>query len=258
MAPVARAAPAQRQSSLTVFAAASLTEAFGDLGAAFAATPEGRPTRFHFAGSQLLARQLEDGAAADVLATADADWMKYVRVRNLLASPPRAFARNRLVVIAPREPNPVVRQLPDLARDGVRTVLAAEGVPAGNYSREVLRRLSAAPGFGADFGDQALRNVVSLEESVKGVVAKVQLGEADAGIVYSSDVTTAVAPHVRRIEIADAYNVVARYYVAVVRGARDPNRAERFVGFLFEQQARQVLKTHGFTVTEEQTGDDAE
>ena len=124
---------------------------------------------------------------------------------------------------AAHEPGPD-RRLQDLVRRGTKIVVAAEAVPAGKYSREALANLAGAPGFPPEYDRRVLANVVSQEENVKAVVTKVQLGEADAGTVYRSDVTPAVARFVRVFEIADPYNVLASYPIAVLKGARTPRR----------------------------------
>ena len=155
--------------------------------------------------------------------------MTYARERDLLAGEPSVFAHNRLVVIVPRTNPARIQRLQDLARGGVKLVLGADAVPVGHYSRTVLRNLSRDPAFGADFASLALRNVVSEEENVKSVVGKVQLGEADAGIVYRSDVTPSVARFVRVFEIPESANVLASYPIAIAREAAAPDAARAFV-----------------------------
>lgn len=235
-----RAAPA---SSITVFAAASLTEAFTVLGRVF---EERVPLRvaFNFAGSQQLALQIEQGAQADVFASADQRWMKYLQQRGLILGAPREFARNRLVIITPRSNPGKITQLQDLARPGLKFVIEADAVPAGHYVREALAKLSRAPGFGPDFGQRVLKNVVSEEDNVKAVVAKVQLGEADAGAVYRTDVTQAVADKITAIDIPDPYNVIASYPIAIVKGG-NPGGVQ-FATLILSQLGQQFLWGYNF------------
>ena len=230
--------------TLTVYAAASLTAAFGALGDTLERRIPGLHVVFNFAGSQQLALQIELGAAADVFASADEHWMADVRAHGLIADTPRVFVHNRLVVITPTA-SPV-RDLRDIARPGVKVVLAAAAVPVGRYARQAIANLARLSALGADFGSRVLANVVSDEENVKAVVAKVQLGEADAGVVYVSDVTPAVAPHVRQIAIPEAANVIADYPVAVVRRARNPEAAAAFVRLLLSPTGQRVLAANGF------------
>jgi molybdate transport system substrate-binding protein len=232
--------------SLVVFAAASLTEAFTSLGQLMERRNPGLRVRFNFAGSQQLATQIEQGAQADVLASADTRWMDYVAQRMLVAGEAQPFVRNRLAVITPRANHAGIDSLAGLAVPGIKLVLAAADVPAGRYSRQVLEKLSSAPGFGSDFERRVLQNVVSEEENVKAVVSKVQLGEADAGIVYTSDVTPTVREHVRVIEIPNAYNVVASYPIAVLEEASNEEAARRFVELVLSDIGQRLLGEHGF------------
>jgi molybdate transport system substrate-binding protein len=232
-------------STLTVYAAASLTEAFGELGRMFEREHPGLTVRFNFAGSQQLAAQLEQGAPADVFASADGHWMEYARSRGLIVGEAPVFARNRLVVIVPRGNPARLAGLRDLARPGVKIVLAAGAVPAGRYSREALRNLASAAGYPSAYDRRVLANVVSEEENVKGVVAKVQLGEADAGLAYRSDVTAAVSRHVRVLEIPDPYNVVASYPIALVASARNVEAARGFLHLVLSPGGQEVLQRHG-------------
>ncbi|MEO6056580.1 MAG: molybdate ABC transporter substrate-binding protein [Gemmatimonadales bacterium] len=231
--------------TLTIYAAASLAEAFRELGRVLEARRPGLSVRFNFAGSQQLALQIEQGAPADVFASADERWMRIVDEQRLLAGDAAIFARNRLVVIVPRANPARISQLTDLVRKGTKLVVAAEAVPAGRYSRAVLRRLADAPGFPDGYDRRVLANVVSEEENVKAVVAKVQLGEADAGLVYRSDVTPAVARDVRVLEIPDPYNEIARYPIAVLARAGNAEDARRFVELVSSDAGQRILWAHG-------------
>ncbi len=228
--------------SLTVFAGASLTEAFTVLGKVLEQRSPGLRVTHSFAGSPQLATQIEQGARADVFASADWPWMEFVQQRGLLAGTAREFARNRLVVIVPRSNQARITRLQDLANPGVKVVLATDAVPVGHYSREALDKLNRAPGFPQDYAQRVLRNVVSQEENVRGVVAKVQLGETDAGIVYRSDVTPATAERVQVLDIPDRYNVVASYPIAVLKAAPNPDAAEAFVSLVLSPLGQRVLR----------------
>jgi molybdate transport system substrate-binding protein len=165
--------------------------------------------RLSFGPSDGLATQIQEGAPVDVFASASPTWM------DAVAEDPGVtdrvdFARNTLVVITPADDPAGIATVEDLADPGIKLVLAAEGVPAGDYAREMLAN--------AGIAETALANVVSNEDDVKGVVQKVALGEADAGIVYRTDVTPTVADDLRTIEVPDDVNVVATYPIAVVEG----------------------------------------
>src|SRR5262249_9113379 len=159
-------------------------------------------------------------------------WMNELAEQGWLEGEPRVFALNGLVTIVPRSNPARIARLEDLARRGVKVVLGAKAVPVGTYSREVLRRLSGRPGFSSGYAVRVSANVVSEEENVKSVLAKVQLGEADAGMVYRSDVTPAMARYVRVFELPPEVQVTARYPIAIVRGAREPEAARAFVELL--------------------------
>jgi molybdate transport system substrate-binding protein len=241
---------APQPAPLRVFAAASLSEAFGEIGGMLERQRPGLVVRFNFAGSQQLAAQIEQGAAADVFASADERWMKYASERGLLTGDPLVFARNRLVVIVPKTNPARIHRLQDLARGGVKLVIGADAVPVGRYGRIAIRNLARDSAFGDEFATRTLRNVVSEEENVKAVVAKVQLGEADAGIVYRSDVTPAVSRYIRVFEIPGSANVVASYPIALVRGARSSDAAAAFLALVRSPEGQQALERHGLMVAE--------
>jgi molybdate transport system substrate-binding protein len=219
--------------SITVFAAASLTEAFTQIAADFE-DQHGTTVRLSFGPSDGLATQIQEGAPADVFASASPKWMDAVAEDPGMVDR-SDFARNLLIVITPADNPAGVHSVGDLGRSGIKLVLAAEGVPVGDYARELLGN--------AGIADEALANVVSNEDDVKGVVQKVALGEADAGIVYRTDVTTAVAGDLDVIDVPDNENVVAVYPIAVLAGAPGPARG--FVTYVLGP-GQAVLQLAGF------------
>jgi molybdate transport system substrate-binding protein len=241
----ARAENKPPKRTLQVFAAASLTDAFTEIGRSFERRNPGITIRFNFAGSQLLATQIEQGALADVFASADDRWMGYVRERGLLLGETVTFARNQLIVIVPKSNPAHIQRLQDLARGGVKIVLGADVVPVGHYSRAVLHNLSRDPAFDSEFGGNVLRNVVSEEENVKSVVGKVQLGEADAGIVYRSDVLHGVARFVRVFEIPASANVTTSYPVSLVKDSREAEAGRAFVALVLSPEGQAILERNG-------------
>jgi molybdate transport system substrate-binding protein len=247
---VLAAAAKPAQPTLTVFAAASLDQAFRDLGHEMERRQPGLAVRFNFAGSQQLAAQLEQGAAADVFASADERSMERVRTLDLVQGDPVLFARNRLVVIVPRSNPGRIDKLEHMERRGLKIVLAADAVPVGHYSREALARLSRMPGYGPDFTRRVLANVVSEEENVKAVAAKVQLGEADAGIVYRSDVTPSVAKLVKTLELPEQANVIASYPIAALRTAPNADAARAFLELARSAEGQAALARHGLMSAE--------
>ena len=209
---------------LVVFAASSLT------GVAEEVDPD---AQYVFGGSKDLAAQIRDGASADIFLSASAKPLDDLRDQGLVGAP-KVFASNRLVIIVPAKNEADITHIVDLTRAGVKLVLGAEGVPIGDYARESLE----LAGLGA-----ALENVVSLEDDVKGVVSKVALGEADAGIVYATDVPAA-GDKVLNFPISDYFQPKIRYYAAIVSPGSD--RADRYLETLLGAKGQPALRSAGF------------
>lgn len=233
--------------SLTVFAAASLTGPFNELAAAFEAGHPGVEVVLNFAGSQQLAQQLAQGAPADVFASADLNQMQAaIRAGRVAPGSPQPFVHNRLVVITPSGNPGEITGLADLARPGLKLILTAEAVPVGRYTRQFLEKAGRAPEFPDSYSLQVFENVVSYEENVKAVLSKVALGEADAGVVYASDVSGVEAGRVRQFAIPDGLNVLADYLIAPVLDAPRPELAGEFVDFVLSERGQDHLERHGF------------
>ena len=233
------------QGDVTVFAAASLTDAFGEMTAGFEAANPGAKVTLNFAGSPTLRTQLAQGARADVFASADTANMDGARSDGTIDGQPRVFAHNKLTVVLPSG-NSAVSSLQDLAKPGVKVVIELPAVPAGNYSRQALDKMSKDPAFGPEFATRVLANVVSQEPDVKSVLSRIQLGEADAGMLYVSDVgTPAVKEQVRTVAIPDQFNVVADYPLAEVKGAPNPRGARAFVGYVLSPAGQATLAKWG-------------
>jgi molybdate transport system substrate-binding protein len=231
------------QTVLTVFAAASLHAAFPDLGKRFEAAHPGITVRFSFDGSQALEAQLAQGAHADVFASADQGWMDKATSDGLVDAS-TTFAANSLVVIASM--NSPVQTAHDVSNAGLRLLLCADAVPCGRYARAMLRKMDADQAFGKGFAASVMRNVVSEEENVESVVAKVSLGEADAGIVYRSDVVK-VAEHVRVVALPAIDQPAIVYPIAVVKSSVSPGVAADFIAFVRSTEGQDILRRDGFT-----------
>ncbi len=239
-------AKSPRPVELTVFAAASLTDAFTEIGQAFQQQNPGVEVSLNFAGSADLALQLSEGARADVFASANREQMDKANAAGRIDGEPHNFATNRLVVIVPAD-NPAGLQTPlDLSRQGLKLVLAAPDVPVRNYVEEALDKMDADPAYGEGFKAAVLANLVSEEPNVRQVVTKVSLGEADAGIVYSSDVTSDMAGTLLRIEIPDGLNIVASYPIAAIKDASSSQVARSFIDFVLSGDGQAILQKWGF------------
>ena len=237
------ATPEPEPQTLTIFAAASLTDAFIEIGAAFDAANPGVTTTFNFGGSQTLRTQIEEGAPVDVFASANAKEMDTLVTGSFVtADITQVFLTNKLVVILPADNPAALEKLEDLANPGIKLVLAAEEVPVGKYSRQAFDLMDAS--FGTGFKDKVLANVVSNEDNVKQVVAKIQLGEADAGIVYTSDAIA--APDLKTIEIPADLNVIAKYPIAPLVNSENTELAAQFIEYVLSAERQSVLAKWGF------------
>lgn len=236
-------ATAAEPTELTVYAAASLTDAFSEISKNFEATQPGVTVTLNFAGSQTLRTQIEQGAQVDVFASANTKEMDALVKSNYVSTgAPRIFLTNQLVVIMPADNPAALSRLEDLSSSGLKLVLAAQEVPVGNYSLQVLDKLDQA--FGNGYKGKALANVVSYENTVKQVVTKVELGEADAGIVYTSD--TVASPDLQKIDIPVEENVVAQYPIAALAQSPNPELASAFVDFVLSAEGQSILQKWGF------------
>ncbi|MFC8695778.1 molybdate ABC transporter substrate-binding protein [Streptomyces parvus] len=218
------------KADLTVLAASSLTDVFKEAGAAYEKANPGTKVTFSFAGSQELAAQVKQGAPADALVTADTKTMDGLSGDT---GKPTVIAKNRLV-IATGEGNPEkVGNLKDLADPKLKVVLAAPEVPVGRYSQQILdaQKIEVKP--------------VSQEPNVRAVLSKVELGEADAGLVYKTDAATAT-DKVDAIEIPDAENAIASYPAATLKASKHSEAAAAFVAWLSTPEAQKILQGAGF------------
>jgi molybdate transport system substrate-binding protein len=221
---------------VTVLAAASLTESFKEIGTAFEVAHPGAKITFSFGASSSLVTQINQGAPADVFASADVANMNKLTGTNGAgtAAPPVTFTTNKLQIIVAKGNPKAITGVADLAKAGVLYVTAAPEVPIGGYVKQVL--------------DKAKVSVTpkSLEADVKAVVNKVTLGEADAGIVYATDVKAA-GDKAQGVTIPDDINVIANYPIAVTKATKNSAAATAFVGFVAGPSGQTILAKYGFT-----------
>jgi len=229
-----------RTTTLQIFAASSLTEAFEALEQRFEALNPEVEVSLTFAGSQVLRLQLEGGAGADVFASANRDHMDAL-VRGGVIEQTQTLGSNALVLIVPRDNPSGLTGFEDLT-SSQRLVIGTEHAPVGRYSRELLRRANDT--LGPAFAEQVLERVVSEEKNVRLVRAKVELGEADAAIVYRSDALG--RPSLQTLEIPAAINVEARYSMGLVMDSQNATMAREWIGFVASDQGKSILAEHGF------------
>jgi molybdate transport system substrate-binding protein len=233
--------------TLTVLAAASLTAPFKDLGNIFEAAHPGVKVEFSFAGSQQLAQQLAQGAPADVFASASKKSMDAaVGARRIEKDSSKIFAENLLTIAIPTANTAGLNEMKDLAKPGIKIVLGAKEVPCGQYALDSFDKAVKDPAYGAAFKEQVLKNVVSYEDNVKSIVTKVALGEADAGIVYVSDLAGDAARKASSIEIPAALNTLANYPLAAISDSRNPELAKAFVDLVRSKEGQDSLAKYSF------------
>ena len=240
-------ADASTNRQLVIFSAASLTEAFTELGAAFEADQPGVEIILNFAGSQQLAQQLGQGAPADVFASADERQMTAViEAGRIEAGSEQIFATNRLVIIYPSDNPGGLETIMDLAQPGLRLILAAPEVPVGQYAQEFLDKTAEDQAHGTDYVTDVRGNIVSFEENVRAVLSKIILGEADGGIVYQSDLNAETADSLGQLPIPDALNIIATYPIAPISDSEQPALAAAFLDFVLSPAGQAILAAHNF------------
>jgi molybdate transport system substrate-binding protein len=217
----------------SVFAAASLTASFNAIGTAFQAAHPGVTIKFNFGGTPTLVTQIEQGASADVLASADTTNMDKLKTDGFTAGTPQIFAHNKLeIVVAAGNPKGITG-LADLAKPGVIYITEAPTVPAGKYALQILANANVKV------------TPKSLETDVKSVVSKIELGEADAGIVYVTDVKAA-GDKVTGVPIPDSVNVIATYPIVAVKGTKNADLANAFIAYVLSADGQATLQSFGF------------
>lgn len=234
--------------TVTIFAAASLTDAFGEIASNLEAAHPGLEIVIQTAGSQTLVTQLREGAGADVLATANTTTMTTAVESGLVEGEPVTFTSNRLVIVTTLDNPAGIGSIDDLANDDVLLVAANESVPAGTYARQALCAYNESGAAPDGFLDGVAANVVSEEEDVRNVLAKVQLGEADAGIVYASDAVAAdlAGNPLKVIEFPAGVPATATYPIAAVTSG-NLDLANAFIAAILAPEGQAVLADYGFT-----------
>ena len=231
--------------SLTIYAATSLTDVFEGVGSAFVDAHPDVDILLNFANSAMLAAQIGAGAPADIFASANELQMDHVVESGRVdESEVEIFAHNRLTVIVPAENPGNIQTVEELSKQGLLLVLAADGAPIRAYTDAMLA--SYNEDYGEDFNERVLRNLVSEERNVRQVVARVALGEADAGVVYQSDALGDVADRLITIAVDERHNQLASYPIAPLNDAEAQDLAHAFIQFLSSDEAKLIMAENGF------------
>ncbi|VVB69968.1 Bacterial extracellular solute-binding protein [uncultured archaeon] len=250
---VASAGIAEESKELTVFTAASLTGAFGEIGQMYK-NETNIPVAFNFDGSQALRTQLENGAYADIFVSANKKQMNAVEESGLMNnSSVTVFTKNKLSLIVPRENPAKISNLSDLAKPGVKIVMGTKDVPVGDYALQIISKLGNDSAYGPDYKAKVLANVISQETTVNYVVTKVALGEADVGFAYISDVTEDLASKVDKVDIPDKYNIIAEYPMGIMLDSKYPAESQKFMNLVMSDSGKAVLERYGFAPVESNT-----
>ena len=246
MALASSAGMGQEPPELTVFTAASLTGAFSEIGQLYE-NETGMSVAFNFDGSQALRTQIENGAYADLFASANKKHMNALRDGGLINNSSMVvFTRNRISLIIPKDNPAKINNLSDLARPGLKIVMGTKDVPVGDYALQIIDKLANDSAFGPDYKAAVLANVISQETNVNYVVTKVALGEADVGFAYVSDITEDMADKVDKIDIPDGFNVIAEYPIAVMQESERLAQSQDFVNLVTSDRGKAVLERYGF------------
>lgn len=229
----AASSPSSLSGTISVFAAASLTNSFFALGKSFQQAHPSVAILTNFAGTPTLVTQIEQGAQADVFASADTTNMAKLTTDGLTTGSSPIFAHNKLeIVVAPGNPKGITG-LADLAKPGLIYITEGPSVPAGKYALQALAMAGVKV------------TPKSLETAVTGVISKIELGEADAGIVYTTDVQAA-GTKVQGVPIPDAQNVIATYPISAVKGSKNLDVANAFIAYILSDAGQTTLATFGF------------
>ena len=230
--------------TLTILAASSLTDAFGELANTFEEQNEGVEVKQSLGASSDLLAQIQQGAPADVFASAAEEEMDTAEKDGLVSGTPRVFVKNREVIMVPRDNPANINSLEDMAKPNIKLVLAAKDVPAADYALEILGKANKE--YGADFEDDVLSNVVSGEADVRASVNRVVVGDADATFGYASDYTPDIRNKVKVIPIPPDLNIIATYPIAALKDAEYPELAREWVNLVTSEEGQKVLEKWNF------------
>jgi molybdate transport system substrate-binding protein len=230
--------------TLTIFAASSLTDAFGELATAFEEQNQGVEVKQSFGASSDLLAQIQQGAPADVFASAAQEEMDAAVDDGLVAGTPQVFVKNREAIMVPKDNPPNINSLEDMAKPDIKLVLAAKDVPAADYAVEILGKANKE--YGPNFEQDVLSNVVSREADVRASVNRVVVGDADATFGYASDYTPDIRDTVKVIKIPPNLNIIATYPIAALEDAKDPEFARKWVDLVTSEEGQKVLEKWNF------------
>lgn len=236
----------ESKDEITLFAASSLTDAVMDIEKIFEEHYIDKDLKVNFAGSKTLRTQLENGAQADIFLSANEAHYKALLDQGIILEGTKLFT-NEMVLVVSKDASDKLLTLEDLQKEH-RLILGDVGVPVGDYSREIICRLSAL--YGNEYEASVLNNLVSSESNVRQVLMKVVLGEGDAAIVYKTDITEHIKDKVTIIEIPKEYNVTANYWMGIVNNDMISESVDACCQFLLDDKSCEIFEMYGFCITE--------
>ncbi len=234
----------ERKATLTVLAASSLTDAFGELADTFEKQNPGVEVKASYESSSTLLAQIQQGAPADVFASADEAKMQAAVEEKLVEGEPETFAKNREIILVPKENPANIEKFRDVAEPGVKLVLAEDEVPVAEYAKEILTKADRE--YGGGFEKAVMSNIVSREADARASVNRVALSEADATFGYTSDYTPDVRDKVKIVEIPVNLNIIATYPIAALEDSKEPELAQKWVDLVTGEKGQEVLEKWGF------------
>ncbi len=235
------------ENEVVFFAASSLTDAISEIVHQYEREHPAITVRLNFAGSSQLTTQLIEGAPAHIFASANETQIERL-IDETLSSPEsiQFFASNQLVLIVPIDNPAQISSIADLAQSQVKFITASEDVPIGKYTRQSLAKIQASGEFSSGFEEAVLSNIVSEEANVRQIVTKIELGEADAAIVYQSDVHSH-SSSLTVISIPHHHNVVARYPITLLERGNSSDHASGLIDLIQSSTGQRILKKWGFS-----------
>jgi molybdate transport system substrate-binding protein len=240
---------AEQPKELAIFCAASLTGAFGEIGLMYK-NETNINVVFNFDGSQVLRTQIENGAYADIFVSANKKQMNLMKNEGLTNnSSITVFTKTKPVIIVPKDNLAKIQNISDLVKPGIKIVIGTKDVPIGDYTLQIMSRLSNDSAFGPEFKKKFMANVVSQEINVNYITSKVALGEADAGIAYDSDITKDLGAKITKIEIPNKYNVIAEYPMGILKQSKYPAQDQEFINLVKSDRGMAILEKYGFEPT---------
>lgn len=236
-----------KKQEVIVLAAASLTEVFSEIEGRFEKINPDIDIIISFSGSQSCATAIKEGVHADIFASANEKYMdELVELEYIDKSDKQAFANNKLILITYKD-NKKIQSLEDLILPRTKIIVADESVPVGKYTEKMIDEIDRTKIYGEDFADKFNNNIISKENDVKSVAAKIELNEGDAGIVYYTDYTKANKDKVNKIEIENKENPITTYYIAKLKNSGS-EKAIKFVDYILSEEGKEIMSKYGFIV----------